>query len=235
MSAIDTNEQFKQQAAMAALTHICSGMVVGLGTGSTARHFILGLAEALKTQQLHDVVVVPTSLASAALASEHGIPIIELPETGVDIAVDGADEINYALNLTKGMGGALLREKIVATVAKTFIVIADDSKLVRVLGERSPIPLEVSEFGLAATLAALRDLEGTPVVRQHDGAVIKSDNGNLIVECRFKPISNTLKLEGWLKSIPGVLQTGIFIDLADLAYIASPQGLVVLDKPEVLK
>jgi ribose 5-phosphate isomerase A len=228
-------EAQKRQAALAALGHVQSGMVLGLGSGSTSRHFIAELAQSLNNGTLHDVVGVATSLASATLATELGIALIDLPETGVDLAIDGADEINPMLNLTKGLGGALLREKIVEASAREFIVIGDESKLVRTLGEKSKIPLEVAVFGLAATLKKLRDLGGEPHVRSHNGQPVLSDNGNLIIECQFKPITNTWALDLQLHDIPGVLETGIFIDLATLAYVATTNGVARLEKPAVMK
>jgi ribose 5-phosphate isomerase A len=231
---VDVEAQ-KREAALAALGHVQSGMVLGLGSGSTSRHFIVELAERLKHGELRDVFGVATSLASAALATELGIALIELPETGVDLAVDGADEINPQLNLTKGMGGALLREKIVEASAREFIVIGDESKLVRTLGEKSKIPLEVASFGLAATLKKLRDLGGEPHIRSHNGQPVLSDNGNLIVECAFKPITNTWALDLQLHAIAGVLETGIFIDLATLGYVATSNGVARLEKHQVMK
>lgn len=153
-------ESYKKEAAHAAIAYVQDGMVVGLGTGSTARYAVLEPARRLREGELKGVVGVPTSRATEELAKREGIPLVDLPPEGVDLAIDGADEIAPGLALIKGMGGALLREKIVERVAKEFIVIADHTKKVPVLG-RGPVPVEIVPFGYRATLKAIADL-GSP-------------------------------------------------------------------------
>ena len=150
-------ESYKKEAAHAAIAYVQDGMVVGLGTGSTARYAVLELARRLREGELKGVVGVPTSRATEELAKREGIPLVDLPPEGVDLAIDGADEIAPGLALIKGMGGALLREKIVERAAKEFIVIADHTKKVPVLG-RGPVPVEIVPFGYRATLKAIADL-----------------------------------------------------------------------------
>src|SRR5215218_6147731 len=160
-------EHFKRQAAEHALQYVQSGMTLGLGTGSTATHMLHMLAEALRDGRLRDIVGVPTSDAIGALARQLGVPIATLDERPrLDLALDGADEIDPALNLIKGLGGALLREKIVAASAERFIVIADETKLVDQLGTRAPLPVEVVVFGRALVERRLAELGCTPVLRR---------------------------------------------------------------------
>ncbi|WP_027881668.1 ribose-5-phosphate isomerase RpiA [Meiothermus rufus] len=216
-------EAYKQQAALEAVRYVRSGMVVGLGTGSTARYAVMELGRRLREGELSGIRAVPTSEATALLAHALGIPLVELEPGGVDLAIDGADEIAPDLSLIKGLGGALLREKIVEASAKDFIVIADYSKKVPQLG-RGVVPVEIVRFGYRATLHALAQL-GQPTLRMDGEEFFYSDGGNLIADVRFGPIPDPARLEAQLKRIPGVVETGLFLGMATLAIVAGPGGL----------
>ncbi|WP_299426524.1 ribose-5-phosphate isomerase RpiA [uncultured Meiothermus sp.] len=217
---------YKQQAALEAVRYVQSGMVVGLGTGSTARYAVMELARRLREGGLSEIVAVPTSEATALLAHDLGIRLSELEPYGVDLAIDGADEIAPDLSLIKGLGGALLREKIVEASARNFIVIADHTKIVPQLG-RGLVPIEIVRFGYRLTLHTLARL-GDPKLRMDGEDLFYSDSGNLIVDVNFGPILNPESLEAELKRIPGVVETGLFVGLATLVIAAGPEGLEYL-------
>ncbi|UZX15237.1 ribose-5-phosphate isomerase RpiA [Thermus sp. PS18] len=217
-------ESYKKEAAHAAVAFVQDGMVVGLGTGSTARYAVLELARRLREGELRGVKGVPTSEATKDLALREGIPLVDLPPEGVDLAIDGADEIAPDLSLIKGLGGALLREKIVEGNAKEFIVIADHTKKVSVLG-RGVVPVEIVPFGHLATLRAIRSLGGEPELRMNGDEVYFTDGGHLIADVRFGPIGDPLGLHKALLEIPGVVETGIFVGLATRALVAGPMGV----------
>ena len=225
-------DDLKERAAAAALEHVESGMRLGLGTGSTAAHFVRLLGE--RVRDGFDIVGVPTSEATAALARSAGVPLSTLDETPeLDLDVDGADEIGPGLALVKGGGGALLREKIVAHAAARMIVIADESKCVERLGA-FPLPIEILAFGMTATVLAVERaaLElGLPAaldLRMRDGAPITTDSGNVILDASFGRISDPEALAGCLSAIPGVVEHGLFLGYADLALVASPSGVRAL-------
>jgi ribose 5-phosphate isomerase A len=210
----------KQQAAAAALRWVRDGMVLGLGTGSTSAQFIIQLGAAVRAGLR--VQGTATSLASEALAREQGIPLLE-PRRGLrfDLAVDGADELDGQLRLIKGGGGALLREKLLETASDYLLVVADSSKLVPQLG-RFPLPLEVVPFALPWVLDTVTDLGGNPVVRMahnDQNAYYYSDQKNLIVDCHFGKIANPEQLASRLKTIPGIVEHGLFIGLAKAAIV----------------
>ncbi|GIW35117.1 ribose-5-phosphate isomerase RpiA [Meiothermus sp.] len=217
---------YKQQAALEAVKYVQSGMVVGLGTGSTARYAVLELGRRLREGEIVNVMAVPTSEATALLAHDLGIPLVELEPSGVDLAIDGADEIAPDLSLIKGLGGALLREKIVEASARQFIVIADHTKKVAQLG-RGVVPVEIVRFGYRATLHALGRM-GEPTLRMDGDEFFYSDGGNLIADVNFGPIVDPEGLEAELKRIPGVVESGLFVGLATLAIVAGPGGLEYL-------
>ncbi|MBW6393694.1 MAG: ribose-5-phosphate isomerase RpiA [Thermus sp.] len=217
-------ESYKKEAAHAAVAFVQDGMVVGLGTGSTARYAVLELARRLREGELRGVKGVPTSEATKDLALREGIPLVDLPPEGVDLAIDGADEIAPDLSLIKGLGGALLREKIVEGNAREFIVIADHTKKVSVLG-RGVVPVEIVPFGHLATLRAIRSLGGEPELRMNGDEVYFTDGGHLIADVRFGPIGDPLGLHKALLEIPGVVETGIFVGLATRALVAGPMGV----------
>ena len=221
---------FKQQVAEHALQHVRSGTALGIGSGSTARYLVYGLAERLRDGRLHDIVGVPTSEATAGLCRELGIPLATLEERPrLDLAIDGADEIDPSLNLIKGLGGALLREKIVAASADRFIAIADDSKLVGQLGTRAPLPVEVITFGLPLATRRLADLGCTPVLRRAaDGSPFRTDEGNAILDCRFAGIADASALNAAINAIPGVVEHGLFINIASAALVAGAGGVTTM-------
>ncbi|KIX84713.1 ribose-5-phosphate isomerase RpiA [Thermus filiformis] len=217
-------EQYKKEAAHAAASLVESGMVVGLGTGSTARYAVLEIARRLREGEIQGVRGVPTSEATAELARKEGIPLVDLPPEGVDLAIDGADEIAPDLSLIKGLGGALLREKIVESTAREFVVVADHTKKVPVLG-RGVVPVEIVPFGYRATLRAIAALGGEAELRMDGDEFFFTDNGHLIADVRFGPIGDPLVLHRALLEIPGVVETGLFVGLASRALVAGPFGL----------
>lgn len=204
----------KKAVGEKAAEYVTDGMTVGLGTGSTAYFTILKLGEMVKEGL--SIKGIPTSKKTEDLAKEMGIPLVSFHEIdGIDIAIDGADEVNPEFALIKGGGGALLREKIIANAAKTFIVVADSTKLVRNLGA-FPLPVEVVPFGYEMTMKHIRELGGQPRLREQSGKPFQSDNGNLILDCCFSEIFNPEKLETELNMIPGVVENGLFNHMADL-------------------
>jgi ribose 5-phosphate isomerase A len=228
-------EDLKRQAAARALEHVKSGMRLGLGTGSTARHFVELLGE--KVRAGLDVIGVPTSEVTRADALRWGIRLTTLDEIDrLDLTVDGADEIEPSLDVIKGGGGALLREKIVAAASDRMIVIADESKWVEKLG-RFPLPVEVIPFGLAATRRAMArafaesGVSGQMVVRTgKDGHVFVTDGGHWIVDAHLDRITDAPRLAGLLNVIPGVVEHGLFIGLASTAVLAGAQGIRVVER-----
>src|SRR5580698_1352798 len=228
----DPQAKYKQQAAAQAVQFIRPGMVIGLGTGSTAIHATRGIAALLHQGTLRDIVGFATSRAVWAEAVRLGIPMLteDMPRA-IDLTIDGADEIDPALNLIKGGGGALLREKIVAAASDRMIVIADDSKWVEVLG-RFPLPVEVVPFGLAATQRAIAKafaqvgVSGPMVLRQgKDGHVFVTDGGHWIIDAHLGRIADAPRLAPLLSAIPGVMEHGLFIGIAKAAVLAGAQGI----------
>ena len=232
-----SNDAFKAAAAERALEYVESGMRLGLGTGSTAAKFVDMLGK--KVSAGLDVVCVATSQATQAQAEALGIRMSTLDEMPfLDLTVDGADEVDGDLRLIKGGGGALLREKIVATASGRMVVIADVSKKVETLGA-FPLPLEVVPFGLTATrnmitaLAADAGCEGEISVRMLSGGKpFLTDSGNLILDCHFGRIEEPEELDEALKLIPGVVENGLFIGIADLAVIAGASGITLIGAEE---
>lgn len=224
------SEALKREAAAQALTEVRSGMRLGLGTGSTARHFVELLGE--KVASGLDVICVPTSEVTAAQAKSLDIPLSDLETLDrLDLTVDGADELDAALNLIKGGGGALLREKIVAAASDAMIVIADGTKLVETLG-RFPLPIEVNRFGLGATRRTIAEVllahgaEGGLKLRGEDkGTPFVTDGGHLILDAFFGRISRPEALSMDLLNIPGVVQHGLFLNMCSKAYVATPDGV----------
>jgi ribose 5-phosphate isomerase A len=225
---------YRRRAAERALDYVESGMAIGLGTGSTASFMLRGLAARLADGRLQRVVGVPTSEQTAVLARELGIPLTTLDRhPSLDLALDGADEIDPHLRLIKGLGGAMLREKIVAASAARFVVMASVSKRVERLGERSPLPVEVVTFGMPLCIRRLAALGGEPVLRcDHSGAPFVTDEGNLILDCHFGVIADPEALAAAICAIPGVVAHGLFLGMASLAVIAGPDGIVELECPD---
>ena len=227
------SDDLKRQAAAMALRNVQSGMRLGLGTGSTARHFVDLLGE--KVAAGFDCICVPTSEATARQALALDIPLSDLETLDrLDLTVDGADEIDPQLNLIKGAGGALLREKIVASASDRMVVIADASKLVPELG-RFPLPVEVNRFGLGATRRALAEViaahgaEGELRLRETaPGTPFVTDGGHLILDAFFGRISRPEALSRDLLDIAGVVQHGLFLNMCKTAYVATPDGVRTL-------
>jgi ribose 5-phosphate isomerase A len=232
----DQSDAFKQQAAVHALSLLKDGMRLGLGTGSTAAKFVDLVGRRVKETGLQ-LLCVPTSEATRIRAERLGLKLSTLESTPfLDLTVDGADELDDDLRLIKGGGGALLREKIVATASERMVVIVDASKRVDRLG-RFPLPVEVVSFGLTATrhmvavLAAEAGCEGEIVLRlDKNGQPLVTDGGNLILDCAFGRIEDPEALDEALKLVPGVVENGLFLGIADTAIIAGPGGIVTLDR-----
>ena len=222
----------KQRAADAAVALIESNMVVGLGTGSTSELFINSLGAAVRDGRLRGIRGVPTSKKSDAQACRLGIPIISLAEAGqIDVDVDGADEIDPRLDLIKGLGGALLREKIIAQNSKRMIVIADETKMVPTLGTHCPLPIEVLPFEHETQQRFLKGLDCEPILRlTPEGKPFVTDNGNLIYDCRFQRIADAAKLEQTLAGRAGIVETGLFLGIAWLALVARADGVQRIER-----
>ncbi|WP_169194706.1 ribose-5-phosphate isomerase RpiA [Devosia sp. MC1541] len=228
------SEDLKRKAAEMAVADVKSGMQLGLGTGSTAKHFVDLLGQ--RVADGLDVICVPTSEVTAAQAKSLNIPLSDLDTLDrLDLTVDGADELDEHLNLIKGGGGALLREKIVAAASDAMIVIADGTKRVEMLG-RFPLPIEVNRFGLGATRHSVEEVlkahgaEGGLKLRGEDkGQVFVTDGGHLILDAFFGRISQPEVLSNDLLNIPGVVQHGLFLNMCRKAYVATPDGVVVIE------
>jgi ribose 5-phosphate isomerase A len=216
----------KQRAAEAALKYVKDGMVLGLGTGSTADEFLQALAAALKAGKIRNIRGVPTSRHSEQRSLQLGIPLTTLAECpSLDVTIDGADEVAPNLDLIKGLGGALLREKIVAQSSRKLVIIADSSKSVTKLGSKSMLPVEVVPFAHEVQERFLKSLESLPVLRRiASGEPFVTDNGNYIYDCRFpNGIDLPNQLEATLKSHAGIVETGLFLNIAAVALVADDQ------------
>ena len=228
-----TTDELKRAAAARAVTFVRSGTVVGLGTGSTVRPLLELLAARLRSDELEQVIAVPTSEDTAARCRSHGIPLTTLDEhPRLDLAIDGADEVGPGLDLIKGLGGALLREKLVARAARRFIVIADESKRVRKLGTRVPVPVEVIPFGWTTHLDFLARLGAEPVLRRTaDGEPYRTDGGHYIVDCRFpRGIADPPALARALARRSGIVEDGLFLKMARVAVIAGAKGVRLIER-----
>jgi ribose 5-phosphate isomerase A len=223
----------KQRAAQAAVELLQSNSVVGLGTRSTADFFLVALSNAISTGKLQNIRGIPTSKQSELRATELKIPLTTLAEhPQADITIDGADEIAPNLDLIKGRGGALLREKIVAQNSKKLIVIADTSKTVSVLGEKSPLPVEVAVFGYETQEKFLRSFGCEPKLRRgNDGSPFLTDNSNYIYDCKFQRIDDPHRLDRELKSRAGIIESGLFLGIATLALIGTDTDVRHLARP----
>jgi ribose 5-phosphate isomerase A len=211
----------KQRAGEEAVSFVQSGMVVGLGTGSTADFFLRALAARIADGRLERIRGLPTSRASEVLARGLGIPIATFAECPhADVTIDGADEIDASLNLIKGRGGALLREKVVAQNSARLIIIADDSKKVVALGTRFPLPVEVTVFGFETQSEYLASLGCVPTLRMAGDKPVVTDNGNYIYDCKFPRIEDPMALERELGMRAGVVESGLFLGIATLALVA---------------
>jgi ribose 5-phosphate isomerase A len=226
--------QLKQQAAWYAVDFVESGMVVGLGHGSTTIFVVRCIAQLLREGQLQGILGVPCSLHVEEDARQLGIPLTTLDEHPVvDLTIDGADEVDPGLNLIKGGGGALLREKIVAQASRREIIVVDESKLSPALGTHWPVPVEVIPFGWRSQAAYLESLGARPVLRQNaNGTSFKTDHGNLILDCHFGPISDPAQLAAQLNERAGIVEHGLFLGLATDVIVASEEGIRHLKRGE---
>jgi ribose 5-phosphate isomerase A len=227
---MEVRDRLKRAAAEHAVDFVENGMVLGLGTGSTAGFFVAQLAA--RVSEGLAIVAIPTSERTAAEARRLGIPLTSFAEhQRIDLAIDGADQVQRTtLDLIKGRGGALLREKIVAAAASRFIVIVDYNKLVDRLGEDGgPLPVEVAQFGWQATAAALERLGAHPELRRADaGQPFITDGGNFILDCVFGPIDDPPETERQINSIVGVVENGLFVGRSSAVIVASQDGIDVL-------
>ncbi len=216
-------EAAKKRAAVEAVKHVEDGHVLGLGSGTTAAFAIKEIGRRIKEEGLR-VLGVPTSNQSHFLAIEQRIPLTTLDENPqLDLDIDGADQIDRVLNLIKGGGGALTREKIVAAAAKRLIIVADETKLVVNLGEKQCLPVEVLQFALPVVSSRIEAIGGEPFLREKSdkSGPYVTDNGNLILDVDFGVIERPAKLESELRAIPGVVETGLFIGMADMVYVGT--------------
>jgi ribose 5-phosphate isomerase A len=223
----DPEAEFKEAAAVRAVTFVQSGMKVGLGTGSTAIFATRRIGELLRTGQLHDIVGFATSKATQAEAIRLGIPMMseDMP-TDIDLTIDGADEVDPDMNLIKGGGGALLREKIVAQASRREIIVVDESKSSSRLGTLQPVPVEVIPFGWRSQARYLEALGAVYTVRLNsDGTQFVTDSGNMILDCQFGPIGDVRQLASALCTRPGVVEHGLFIGLATDLIVAGASGI----------
>jgi ribose 5-phosphate isomerase A len=226
-------EKAKKNAALEAGKHVEDGFVVGLGSGSTAAYAIEEIGNRIKREKLH-VSGVPTSYQAFMLAIKYKIPITTLEEhPALDLTIDGADQVNAELDLIKGMGGALAREKIVASASKKNIIIADESKKVRILGENNhPVPIEVLPFAATPVARKIEEIGGKTTVREAVRKVgpIITDNGNIIIDAIFGLIRKPEEMEHELKSIAGVVETGLFVKMADVVYLGRESAVEKLER-----
>lgn len=222
------DRELKLSAAREALSQVQSGMLIGLGSGSTAGLFVELLGEAMKGSILKDIQAVPTSLNTARRAGELGIPLISLSQASeLDLAIDGADEVDPGLNLIKGLGKALLREKIIEINARKFLVVVDESKLVHQLGSRVPLPVEILPFEAPIHIRWLNALGCRAELWQDEqGAPFMTDNGNYLARCWFSPaIPDPFNLAERLERRPGIIEHGLFLGMAHEVIVASKNGI----------
>jgi ribose 5-phosphate isomerase A len=204
--------------ASRALEFVRDGAVVGLGTGRAATAFLRALADRVKEGL--SIRGVPTSETTARLARELGIPLVGLDEGPIDVTIDGADEVDPQLNLIKGYGGALVRERIVTAASRMQVILVDDSKLVPILGTRGRLPVEVIPFALPLCVRRLKELGCQPALRSVEGKPFFSDNGNVILDCAIGPLEDPVALDSEIRNIPGVVGTGLFLGTAHTVLIA---------------
>jgi len=215
-----------------AVKHVKNGFVLGLGSGSTAAYAIQEMGRRIKQEGLR-ILGVPTSYQALLVAVDCGIPLTTLNEhPQLDLTIDGADQIDGSLNLIKGMGGALTREKIVASASKQLIIVVDETKLVERLGTNHPVPVEVLPFALPTIMFKVREMGGKPVLREGKGKVgpVVTDNGNFIIDVDFGPVSTPKELDSLLKSVSGVIETGLFVEMADIIYVGRSTGVQRLER-----
>ena len=219
----------KKAAAHKAVEYIESGMVIGLGTGSTTKFAIEKISEMLLKGALKDIVSIPTSVASEKLASKLNIPLTDFSHnTKIDITIDGADEVDRNLNLIKGGGGALLREKVVAQATEREIIIVDETKMSEQLGEKWAVPIEVIKFAVGIETEYLKKIGGKPVLRMEGKKPFVTDEGNYILDTNFGILKNPELLADMLNERAGIVEHGLFIGLAEKVIVAKSEGIVTL-------
>ncbi|MBN1400168.1 MAG: ribose-5-phosphate isomerase RpiA [Anaerolineae bacterium] len=224
-------EELKRAAGYRASEFVRDGMVIGLGSGSTARYATLRIARRLCEGSLRDIIAIPTSEDTARLARDHGIPLSTLDTYGeIEVTIDGADEVDPDFNLIKGHGGFLLREKIVASATRHEIIVVDDSKLVERLGSRFPVPVEVVRFGWRQVERVLSRIALQVALRLDQGTPRVTDEGNYILDCSFESIDDPKALSRELNSVPGVVENGLFVDMVERVVVAAPAGVRILEK-----
>lgn len=227
-------DTLKQQAAEKALEYVSSGMVIGLGSGTTSMIMVKRLAEMIRTGVLQSITGVPTSTATEKEARQGGIPLVSPDDCrSVDLTIDGADEVDPHRNLIKGGGGALLREKIVAQASRRLIIIVDQSKLSPVLGTRWPLPVEVVPVCWRNQAAFIESLGGVPKLRfDHQGRPFTTDQGNYILDCGFGPMNHPEEIASRLDGRAGIVEHGLFLNMADTIISAGPDGIRLLEGPD---
>ena len=229
---MDWREKAKETVAVNAAKHIKTGFIVGLGSGTTVAYVFQELGKKIREKKLQ-IYGVPTSHQAFFLAAKHNIPVTTLDEhPQLDITIDGADQVDEKLDMIKGMGGALTREKIVASASKMNVVVVDETKLTKKLGVNQPVPIEVLPFALSIVTAKLRALGGKPILREAEkklGPVV-TDNGNFILDVYFGPIESPKELNRKLKVIPGIVETGLFIDMVNIVYVGGRKTVRKLEK-----
>jgi ribose 5-phosphate isomerase A len=229
---LDWRQKAKKEVAKAAVAHVEDGHVIGLGSGTTVAYALQELGKRIRREKLH-VLGVPTSYQAFLLAVEHKIPLTTLDEhPRLNMVIDGADQVDDGLDMIKGMGGALTREKVVASASKLNAIVVDETKLTKTLGVNQPVPVEVLPFALPLVKARLRDLRGKAVLREGAGKLgpVVTDNCSFILDVDFGPIDDPHSLNLRLKAIPGVVETGLFVGLADVVYVGGRKGIRRLEK-----
>lgn len=226
---MNTQDQLKKAVGENAASLVKDGMKVGIGFGSTVYWFVRALGERVKQEGL-DIEGIPSSILTAEWAKEFGVPLTDFAATKeLDITIDGSDEVDPDFQLIKGGGAALFREKIIAQAAKKLVIIVDESKMVEHLGAFA-LPIEILQFAWERTVYEIEKLGCTPVLRLKDGEPLITDNGNYIVDCPFAKIKNPADLDRKLQSIVGVVETGLFIDMADTIIIGGSEGITIKEK-----
>jgi ribose 5-phosphate isomerase A len=225
-------EAAKKRAAVEAVKLVKDGSLLGLGAGSTVAYAVREIGRRIKEEHIR-ILAVPSSNQTSQLAIEYCVPLTTLDEhPNLDLDIDGADQIDADLNLIKGMGGALTKEKIVASSSKALVIIADGTKLTDVLGRNQPLPVEVLPFALPLVASKIKALGGQPILKMsNDGSgPFVTDNGNSILNVDFRIISNPIQLDRQLKCINGVIETGLFLGMTDMAYVGTETEVKVLRK-----
>lgn len=225
-------ETEKKMAVFRALEHVKDGMVLGLGTGSTVDYAIREVGRRIKEENLH-VLGIPSSFKTSLLAVECGIPLTTLDKNPtLDLDIDGADQVDKHLNLVKGKGGALTREKIVASASKEFIIVVDETKITDILGRDHLLPIEVLPFSFPFVKLKIESFGGTPFLRRNrdDSGSYITDNGNFILDVDFDVIDKPIELNLRLKSIPGVVETGLFLGMVDIVYAGIGKEVTVMKR-----